>query len=525
MQTRHIRIQNNSDSFLTGRLHFILLTATGVLILSAAGLAAANRAIWYDELFSFYVANLPSPTQILDALLQTVDNNPPIDYLIRYVSMQIGGTSILAFRLPSVVLFLCGCIFLYRFVAPNVSRTAALATFCFPILTLSLRYSHEGRAYALLFASAALALYAWQRCIASSYKIPFLLLLYLSLTVGCFSHLYGVFTLVPIVAGEAYRLKRLRHITWPILLVLIAVSLTCLLLYPFIVNASQFSAHFWTKTNIFELFKTYESLLPNIVFPVITAIVLLIIASLLLPIIPFQSASQNTNASSKKGVPHHELVAVVIFCLIPVFQYVAAELVTNAFTPRYAIVTVAGFAILTGYACHQAGHMKPLFTLICSACILGFSLFHLAHLAMYYSDSRHGIDDQLETFIEKAQLPVVFSNSHSYLYHYFYLPEQLASRIIYLVDAEQSIRYIGSDTDQIGLKQLQKAVPLRLLPYAAFWENESEFYVIAKDFSSGWPMRKLKQDFQEGRIRLTIEQLLSSGMIILKIEKLDIKKS
>jgi len=53
----------------------------------------------------------------------------------------------------------------YAYVRRRVPFLAAASAFVFPAATLAVFYAYEGRAYALLFASAPLALLAWQRAV------------------------------------------------------------------------------------------------------------------------------------------------------------------------------------------------------------------------------------------------------------------------------------------------------------------------------------------------------------------------
>jgi uncharacterized membrane protein len=427
-------------------LSFLCLSITSGIFIVVAVLAAVNRELWYDEFFTFYVAQLSSPLDILTALLAKVDNNPPLDYLLRHFSMKWWGDTPLAFRMPSLLLFLLGSFFLYRFVSSRISPLPALAAFCFPILTIALRYSHEGRAYALLFAASALSLFAWQKSVEHRHKPAYLLILFLALTAGCYSHFYGTLSYLPIAIGETIRLWRARKIEFRIFSTLLLSSLTLILLYPFIVNAAQLSHHYWTPLSRMALFRSYDNLLPRMGYP-ITAVIILVI-----PLACYLAGTQSRKVSNPgEEIPLHELAAAVVLCLIPIFLYIAAIMVTKAFHARYAIVAVNGFSILVAYACHRLGRANAILAVTMIACILFSACFQLAITARKYSKPGGHVNKALISFIETSTLPVVFSTSHLFLRHNYYLPENLTGRIAYLIDEKESIHYLGHNADELAL--------------------------------------------------------------------------
>ena len=60
-----------------------LLGGVFVTVSLFAVLAAHWRPLWYDELFTLYVASEPTLRDVLRALLSGADTNPPLDYVLR----------------------------------------------------------------------------------------------------------------------------------------------------------------------------------------------------------------------------------------------------------------------------------------------------------------------------------------------------------------------------------------------------------------------------------------------------------
>ena len=87
---RHIRIGYECSSC---ALSCFPSWAVKCLLLLTMSLAAAHRHLWFDELFTFYVSRLETPLIVLHALLDKAEELPPVDFLLRNISMQLFGES------------------------------------------------------------------------------------------------------------------------------------------------------------------------------------------------------------------------------------------------------------------------------------------------------------------------------------------------------------------------------------------------------------------------------------------------
>ena len=190
-------------------------------VLVIAVLAARWQPLWYDELFTLYVASETTVGATLRALLAGADTNPPIDYLLRHASLALLGDSTVAFRWPSALAFVAGLFAIYFYVRRRTGFVPAAAAFALPILATAAYFAHEGRAYALLFASAPIALWAWQRATERERPAARLTVLFLALCLGPYSHYFGVLNFLPVAVGEAWRsyrgrtLDRASSARWP----------------------------------------------------------------------------------------------------------------------------------------------------------------------------------------------------------------------------------------------------------------------------------------------------------------------
>ena len=92
------------------------LAGVALAVLVIALLAARWRPLWYDELFTLYVASETSVGATVSALLAGADTNPPLDYVLRHLSLALFGESPAAFRWPSALAFIAGLLAIFAYV-------------------------------------------------------------------------------------------------------------------------------------------------------------------------------------------------------------------------------------------------------------------------------------------------------------------------------------------------------------------------------------------------------------------------
>jgi len=92
-------------TFLVLLLFYLALTA-----------AQASRHLWYDELFTYYIAKSPS----LASMWQNIrlDLTPPLVFLAERFALKTFGDNLYAARLPSILGFAVGSFCFGKFVSP-----------------------------------------------------------------------------------------------------------------------------------------------------------------------------------------------------------------------------------------------------------------------------------------------------------------------------------------------------------------------------------------------------------------------
>jgi 4-amino-4-deoxy-L-arabinose transferase-like glycosyltransferase len=118
--------------------------------------------MWNDELYTYYVAVLPSMHDVWNALLARGEQTPPLFFVITRLSFRLFGVNELSIRLPEIIAVWGMTLCLYAFVRRRMSSLSALCAALFPLVTTAYPYAYEARAYGLVLGFAALALLSWQ---------------------------------------------------------------------------------------------------------------------------------------------------------------------------------------------------------------------------------------------------------------------------------------------------------------------------------------------------------------------------
>ena len=463
-----------------------LLAGAALAIVAMSVLSAGWRPLWYDELFTLYVASEPSLGAVLSALTAGVDTNPPLDYLLRHVSMAALGSSAEAFRLPSAVVFLAGLFAVYGYVRRRTSFVAAAAAFVLPISTAAAVYTHEGRAYALLFASAPIALWAWQRACERPRDLPRLAVLVLALCMGPFSHYLGVLNFPAVAAGEAWRSWRRRQADAPILGAICVALVLLVGLLPFARTTAAFRGGFWASA-------FHASDLPLYYVWVLEAGKLVIPAVMLAAGVLAVWARRRAPRTLWPQVPGHELVAALVLVMTPVLAFGLAKLATGALTAKYTLALVPGLAIVTGYlvACAELTSRRAAAALAIG--LGGFGLYHNAEATLAYR-GLEAVPGPVLSALRDSSLPVAFDSPHKFLEFEHYVPAAVAGRFVYPMDAETALRVRHFNNDEIALRNLARIRPLNILDYQDFKARNREFLLVYD--ATFWPglERELPRD-------------------------------
>src|SRR5689334_19908310 len=90
---------------------YLAAVVTGTLIIGA------RRQLWNDELFTYYIAIMPTFSDVWSTLLTGYEQTPPGYYAIVRLCLQMFDNGSVAIRVPSLVGFLVMSVALFKFVS------------------------------------------------------------------------------------------------------------------------------------------------------------------------------------------------------------------------------------------------------------------------------------------------------------------------------------------------------------------------------------------------------------------------
>lgn len=104
-----------------------------------------RKLMWNDELYTYYIARLPSMHDVWNALMARGEQTPPLFFAITRLSFRLFGVNQFSIRLPEILAFLAMMVCLYVFARRRMSSMSALCTAAFPLVTTAFPYAYEAR--------------------------------------------------------------------------------------------------------------------------------------------------------------------------------------------------------------------------------------------------------------------------------------------------------------------------------------------------------------------------------------------
>jgi hypothetical protein len=493
MEQMNIRLLQKLDNFaevLTEHLEkrkLWVLCGVSILYLGLTCLIASRKLMWFDELFTYYIATLPHVSDIWSALLAG-EPNPPLLYLTTRASFALFGINHISIRLPEVLGFWVMSLCLFQFVSTRSSALYGFVAMLFPLVTGAGHYATEARSYALILGFSGLSLLCWQAAAEGYARKRALTGLAVSLAAAVSSHYYAILLFVPLVIGEGVRSRSLRRLDLPIWLSFSAAMTPLLLFLPLIARAKTFSATFWAKPSWGQCFTFYMGFLAPSLVPLVPVFILLVLYSMSDP----TTARRQTQVSGPP-LPWYEIAAAFGFMAIPVVAVLLAQLVTGAFTPRYALPSGIGFSILLAAAAASvpAGRALIGVALVLSVC----GAFVGKELSYYRSDLVPASLVPMSTskFLQSERehdLPIVASDSFTFMELGHYAPRELAARLVYLADPGLSLHYLDDDSDDRALLALKPWFPFKIERYGPYMASQRRFLVYGS-LGGNWLLSEL----------------------------------
>lgn len=220
--------------------------------------AAAYRALWYDELCTVAVSHQQSLKSLWAALLRAKDSSPPLYNLVEHWSSMLLFGKEIAYRLPSIVAFGCTIWCLFVFVRKYQGSACAFLCAMVPFFTpLYSRYAIEARSYSLVVACIAVALVCYQQVSRRS-RLAFL---GLALASAEAFHYYAFFSFAPFFLAELAWTISEKKVRWGVWLALSAGFLPMLACWPILIDLKRsYGSDFWGKPSFDIVQHAYDGI-------------------------------------------------------------------------------------------------------------------------------------------------------------------------------------------------------------------------------------------------------------------------
>jgi Dolichyl-phosphate-mannose-protein mannosyltransferase len=336
-----------------------------------------HKLLWQDEIFSLQtdrVATLGEVVRIQRSY--PISLEPPLYHLLSHAAMAVLGPTAFALRLPAFAGYLLMQVCLYFFVRNLAGQRAGLVAMAFPVLTLTMYYSAEGRPYGVLLGSYALVALCWQvasrRGISpASSRVWPLVGLAAALVLALNVHFYGVLLLAPVCGAEVVRTLVRRRLDGGMLVAIGVGMASMIATIPYIKASGEFRQHYYvTLVSAHMMTQPYRQMMldytefPKAVQTVLALLILLAGAAVVWGCV-------RTVRRGVVSIPVAEWAMVLLLVMIPVFAFVVGRLVTHALEVRHSTGAIVGISALIAISLTSALRRKSVFYGVMAAMLAG----------------------------------------------------------------------------------------------------------------------------------------------------------
>jgi Dolichyl-phosphate-mannose-protein mannosyltransferase len=340
LSTRSVEQTSEPRSRLESSYEFWGVIAALTALYVVVVLLANRRFVWFDELFTFDIANAKSIPQMW-MLIRRFDFQLPAGFLLSRFSMEVFGQGKIGLRLPSMLEFYVGSMALFFYVRRKVGIAYAAAAVLILWLGITFHYAMEARPYALLLMFFSILLLCWD--IATSAEKRNLALWGAAIAnLGMLTtHVLAPLSLLPFLAAEAVRFWRTRKPDFALWAALLLPTAAILLYLPLFHGYSTIYFPPLYEASLGRILRFYYHTTATISL----ALFIAVSAALLVP----QAKPQIRSAAHWRP---EDLVLFAFLLFNPVLANILLRRTHGAFWDRYAITTEAaiyiGMAILLG---------------------------------------------------------------------------------------------------------------------------------------------------------------------------------
>jgi hypothetical protein len=456
-----------------------LVVLLSLVYFGGSVLRARAKPFWYDELLTVLAAQQPSYGATVQAA-RDLDWTPPFTDLVGHFVHQLAGSGEVAFRVPSMLGFWVFCLCLFGFAARRVNIFFALTALLLPFVTSGAAYSVEARSYGMMLGFCGIALLCWQWAASERERGWALAGMLLGIGGGVTCHYYAVLIYLPLAGAELFRSWRTRRIDKAIWTIFVLGGIPLLVSLAGMLRVKNANPHPLTVAGrqdfLWYYLTTFE-----------TALWFLIPVFLLWAAWLLFRGNDEAEAGHPFDIPDYELVAAVLLFLVPVAAITLAIVVPpHIFTDRYALLSIGGFALLTSLVAARFAGRRSTLGLAFALPAVGLFLMAMAHGRSPLQNPLQK-EPLLQAALERG--PVVINDYVAYLQLWYYAPDTVKPRLLYLSDEDSAVRF--SNIDDIMQPLRKYGVPI--VNYRDFATPQKDFFLYyAPGF--GWVPEKALAD-------------------------------
>lgn len=445
-----------------------------IAILILVSLVRAARAtMWVDELYTYYSSHQPSAAAVVNALLDGCDGAPPAYALIVRWLQPVLGTGVMDLRLPALAGFCLMCICVFAFVQRRLSALYAGVAMLFACDS-ALYFATEGRAYGLVLGLVALSLVLWQMAADGRRRALSLCGFVACMWLATALHYYSILLLGPLAAAEAVRWFQSKRIDVWMLAAFAAVPLVLIPHIAMLEAQRQFIPYYHSKASLGSLAHFYKHYVGRYAVAFGGPILLCAIFG---PPGEWISKRHRTRG----GLPAHEWVLLIAMALLPVIVVLGSLLTIKTFVDRYLVWTVTGLAILGAALLYRITRGSALAA--ASVMVLLLAAFAAASASGILKSSRLRESQPVLTELTRlpqSPTPIVIADHHAFMELTYYAPQELRSRLVYVVSPSMERTYTGTDTGDLLLSGLARHTSLPIVTYDEFVRRNKHFLLAAR---------------------------------------------
>ncbi len=457
----------------TGDQRCGLLAAAVIVLTTVSSLVLSHvRMMWADEFLSYWGDKLPTATDVVRVQLHyPISLDPPLYHLLAHWSMQVFGADALGMRAPALLGVILSQVALFFLVRRLAGSRAAVLAAALPAVFGPFWYSAEGRPYGWLLGMYALAMLCWvlatSDAVDRSRTLP-LVGLALSIAGAITCHYFGVLILLPFAAGELVRTVDRKRIDWLVAAAIVVGAASLALILPFQHALLAFKLHYYNRHVTSEAITLgYKNSVSQ--SALVTRIFLLVIA-----VVGVRRFLKREPAESRGF-----WAMLLVLALMPLWCFLFERFVTHSMEGRYAIPASLAFVTVLALAFEAFLQRKTAFygTLL-AVVLLGLASIGVKVRREQLFRRDFMSDIALPPGVDLAGSRYIYINSFgNFLQDQYYAPPDIQSRLAYVYDAEEEIKYKGRDTHSISADNVRKYTPLQIIPYKAFLQDANPVFI------------------------------------------------